>query len=57
MYVYIYEKKKEYFIANANLTKLTSILRYYFGLIKKNKDENDIWFSYNFVSICTYVYL
>lgn len=26
-------------IANANLTKLTNILRYFFGLIKNKKDE------------------
>lgn len=28
-------------IANANLTKLTNILRYFFGLIKKKKNKKD----------------
>lgn len=35
-------------IANANLTKLTNILRYFFGLIKKKKNKKD---EYGFLMI------
>lgn len=54
MYFYIYGKTYD---SKRKFNQVDKYFALFFWFNKKNiKDEKDIWFSYDFVSSCTYVY-
>lgn len=55
MYFYIYGKKYDSQRKFNQVDKYFALF-FWFNKKKNKKDEKDIWFSYDFVSNCTYVY-